>query len=246
MSQRVPIWKRRRFKFPNIAGFIRRHDKWFTTLGALIVFLTFITREGLREMARDSANSLKAGQSEYYLEKQIAAMTFQLAQVRAWTDVTGRRTLGVTVQELKEASYKQRLNMDSARIETLVMRLQSMIMGIQDLDDSERIPGATKIGEIITQVQTQARLLPMAASTNWEASSDLVAIEKKSLELEQETDDLGTNLVSKEQAQSFRDSDARDYFDEISYVLYIVGWTLALVARLVGDREPSSETWTGA
>ncbi|MGA8367534.1 MAG: hypothetical protein ACLQMT_09915 [Candidatus Acidiferrales bacterium] len=242
MKKRKPVWRKRRIKLPNFGGFMRRHNKMLTVLGACIVFLTFITKEGLTELARQWSNSLESGEEAYYNEKQISDMAVEIGEIHAQGEATWRRLYGAKPEALLRVSHGERLRIDGARLRALIMRLRSMAVGIQELQDPQRIPGAEQLLDITDETVAQLDLLPEAAgSTSLGDSPELLAIEGKTAELQNRTDTLGDQLVSEEQQQSLAYENAYELFFEISYLLYALGWALALVGRLYADREPGLE-----
>ena len=61
MKERIPIWRKGMRKRPSFRRFVRSHDKILTVVGAQIVFMTFLVREGLREMYKESSVLLETG-----------------------------------------------------------------------------------------------------------------------------------------------------------------------------------------
>ena len=118
------------------------------------------------------------------------------------------------------------------------MRGRALLHGMAELEDADRIPAAKQAGAIVDTAAAQSDLISKLMHQNEgpQTTSSLTAIETKTGQLESEISSLGDGLLSKEQQQMFLYQDASEGFDEISYVLYALGWGLALAARLYGDQ----------
>lgn len=48
--------------------YVTKHQRWLTFIGAFIVFVTFITKEGLSDRWRDTAEQMNSARAEYFME----------------------------------------------------------------------------------------------------------------------------------------------------------------------------------
>lgn len=80
--ERIAIWKRALGKQPKGIGFLRRHGRVLPYLGALIVFLTFVTKEGLGEHWRRFAEAIDAAQNRYSAQVDAQYLRQYLEEIR--------------------------------------------------------------------------------------------------------------------------------------------------------------------
>lgn len=83
--KRIPVWKKAQRKERDGAGISRRHSHLLPYLGALIVFLTFVIKEGLGEHWRRFAETIDAAQYRYSARIQMRNMTQSLEEIRLET-----------------------------------------------------------------------------------------------------------------------------------------------------------------
>ena len=233
MKTRVPVWKhslRNRFK---LRGFFRRHNKVLTIKGAIIVFLTFSVKEELRDKAREWGESLRTGEESYFMQRQLAAMTVELSQIHMQTGVAAKRLLGVSPADLSQGTFNDRITLDAAQLEALVMRERSLLFSMKELPDKERRPDAKAVGELVDTAADEAqKLTNIHGGPGIEDSPDLKAVEAKMAGLQKDANDLGSKVILEVTEQRIAFDEEYESLDALSYVLYVVGWGLALVGKL--------------
>jgi hypothetical protein len=77
MKTRVPLWKKSVGPKHDIGGFFRSNDRILSILGAIIVFFTFIVREGARERFKDIADSRRGAQKDYLSSEKLVNLGVQ-------------------------------------------------------------------------------------------------------------------------------------------------------------------------
>ncbi len=80
--ERIAIWKKALGKEPEGVGFLRRHGRLLPYLGALIVFLTFVVKEGLGEHWRRFAETIDSAQNRYSAQVDARNMREYLEDIR--------------------------------------------------------------------------------------------------------------------------------------------------------------------
>jgi hypothetical protein len=72
--KRVKITRPAKPKGEQLPGttFYIRHDRFFTLLGSVIIFVTFVAKEGVAEKLKDSVSSMEAAESLSILRRDIA------------------------------------------------------------------------------------------------------------------------------------------------------------------------------
>jgi hypothetical protein len=237
MSTRVAVWKKGLPKRFTLRGFIRRHNSVLTITGAIIVFLTFTVKEELRDKAREWSESSRQGLATYFLEQQLAPLTAELNGIRLQTGISARRSLGVKSADIAQSSYTDRINIDAGLLEGLVMRGAAMLFSMKELPDKERRPDAIAAGNLVDTADDEIKKLTNIHGSPGEDPAELKAIEAKTNELEKDAEELGHKVVSEVQEQGTVFDEAYESLDFLSYVLYAVGWGLALVGKLYGGGE---------
>jgi hypothetical protein len=64
MTSYMSTLKSMRFRFRH---FVKKHERWFTFIGALIVFLTFVVKEELGDRSRELASAINEGETLYII-----------------------------------------------------------------------------------------------------------------------------------------------------------------------------------
>jgi hypothetical protein len=236
MSARVAVWKKGLPKRFTLKGFIRRHNNVLTITGAIIVFLTFTVKEELRDKAREWGESSRQGLATYFLEQQLAPLTAQLNGIRLQTGISARRSLGVSPTDIAQSNYTDRIAVDAGLLQGLVMRGAAILVSMKELPDKERRPDAIAAGNLVDTADDELKKLTNIKGSSGE-STELKAIEAKTNELEKDAEELGHKVVSEVQEQGTMFDEAYESLDVLSYVLYAVGWGLALVGKLYGGGE---------
>ncbi len=225
---------------PSFRRFVRSHDKILTVVGALIVFMTFLVREGLREMYKESSASLETGINAYEIQCQLGDMAQVLASVQAQTDISWRRLYGVDTSNINRASLTDRINADKVRLASMMRRLGSLAHALVEAPYEERIPIGKQLGNLLEQVEAQNALISRV-SPDEKASDKLDAIETKTKELQEKSETLSDKAISLGLQYSTSFSEARDVADEFSYILYALGWGLTLIGKLFGNGPVAGE-----
>jgi hypothetical protein len=62
-------------------NYVSRHSRLLIFVGALIVFVTFLVKEGLRERLKDLVDSIDTAQSVFVAERENQQMSQRLAEI---------------------------------------------------------------------------------------------------------------------------------------------------------------------
>jgi hypothetical protein len=73
-------FRSRLFRFKR---FVRRHERWFTFVGAFIVIMTFVAKEGLGERWKQRADSINMAEYIYALEQDTTTLVNKTEEIRA-------------------------------------------------------------------------------------------------------------------------------------------------------------------
>lgn len=66
-----------------VKRFIHRHDRLLSTLGALIIFFTFLAREGFRDELKELVDSIDAARSVFLIRSDNLDIAEQIAHLQA-------------------------------------------------------------------------------------------------------------------------------------------------------------------
>jgi hypothetical protein len=239
VKQRVPVWKKGLRSHFSLKDFIRRHNKVMTIAGAIIVVLTFTVKEELRDKAREWSETSRLGVASYFLEQQLAPITAQLSEIRLQTGISARRSLGVSPADISQSTYSDRINVDAALLQALVMRGAAILFSMKELPDKERRPDAIAAGGLVDSADDELKKLANIHGGPGEAPPELKAVEEKTKELEKDADEIGHRVVSEVQEHEISMEESYQSLDALGYILYVVGWGLALIGKLYSGGEPA-------
>src|SRR5882672_6760922 len=92
----------------DLSLFFRRHNRLLTFAGALIVFVTFLVKEGKRESLKDLADSVDAAESVFVIRSDSFTTPVQLARMEEKIDEIGRvqyRDSKIKDMDMKEMRF---------------------------------------------------------------------------------------------------------------------------------------------
>src|SRR5437899_2825534 len=73
--------KQRETRQSSFRTFVSRHSKLLIFVGALIVFVTYLVKEGLRERLKDLVDSVDKAQSAFVAERENQQLSQRLAEI---------------------------------------------------------------------------------------------------------------------------------------------------------------------
>ena len=76
-------------------NFLRRHSRILTVLGALIVFVTFVVKEGLRDRGKDLLASVESAQTTFVMRSDVEDLRLQLRSLQRSIRTTGGESMEV-------------------------------------------------------------------------------------------------------------------------------------------------------
>jgi hypothetical protein len=239
---------------PEAGGFlsrlIRKHSRLLIFLGALIVFITFIIREGLREHLKDLVDSIDSAQGVFVVEQENQQLSQALAELYRLDSATYTNVLThspnpgqITLQSVElhwQATYAaiQRLNTECAAARRLLIkvphekkqeddleRLQTRTDAVAN-DYKDFIPG----GDDQTQPELERKM-----NTIW-------AIEHKAFDLETNLQTFTASLLTQSLAIKNKNSEYFEASTWVSYLLYAIGWGMGLIGKLYGLEGVAEDT----
>ena len=236
----------------DLKSYFKRHNKLISFCGALIVFLTFIIKENLREEWQKTADSLD--QAEYFYAVQVSNSEIK-DYVRSldkpetsWDEIkasTDQRRGGTLPETIHKHSFDLRsvLAMDAA------LANGEILLDILPADDENRKTmsemkkaNATLRDEAKTYEATINESLSHASPTDmvdflFEDGLQGLRFQLEVTENEVKVNEWQSALL--QDAKRTRDENAKrsKYAGWLSAVLYTLGWGLSLAGRIYGGTE---------
>jgi hypothetical protein len=232
--------------------FIKDPKHWFPFIGAVVVFATFIVKEGVRDNLKDVVSSFENAQTTFTLRDQNVRMTTMMTEIRthvvalndkslpkmpvgvwrasqAYAGVEQtRETVELLGQSLETITpLAQKLPKDEERDTELV---ECMKLLAQTRDDY--LKTETVLKDILTRAQSSKRDLTkedeQRASS---AAGAYIAVEQQAAV---RIAALESGVLS--EAPKYREEQEHRYawWNKASYYLYSLGWGLGLVGKVYG------------
>ena len=225
----------------------KRHRDVITLIGALIVFYTYTFKEGIRDFHKEKAAELESA-GALYSTQSVALLNFTLLMDlsvkadRSDDPTPASGFVRAKPKGLNLALYSSQLFVTHAGV------LSDTIMGLcNKLPD--KVAGdlgreADALRDRVERLKSEeARLTRVAESSG----SDDVTLEATLLALTKQRQDAAKtsmDLISfsgrvweKFKEMKAHEERATRFYDVLVYILYVVGWGLAILSRLYGGGE---------
>jgi len=203
-----------------VFDFTSRHRRLLPLVGAIVIFATFIIKEGVRDHLKELAETVDSAQSIFLIRKD---------NIR-------------TVHMLRSMQSLQRLSKPPISfIETLE---QDLLNDEQDIFEHGDINYSVirKLPDNSKLYEENRRILKATEEINMDRGGDsdrqyqerLKNAAAKSFALSDMASNLTTKVIS---AASERAESAKRWYDRFtwtSYVFYTIGWSLAFLGKAVG------------
>lgn len=216
-----------------------RHRRFLTFLGALIVFTTFIVKEGLREQLKDLASSIDSAESVFVIRNDGNATVRWLQRLQEQIDWIAEKI------KLKGTTYSgdmiERAHSSSEIIGQVHESLTTSLDNISRL--IEKIPHQEASKSEVEKLQKELQELrdhrtAFELAFNREPSMDLVwklgALLVSTQKLSDEIRDLARDVLENAEKARVRRERVVSITTWASYALYTLGWGLGLLGRIYG------------
>jgi hypothetical protein len=218
--------------------FFGKHRRLVTFIGALIVFVTFVIKDGLREQLKDLVSSIDSAESVFAIRNDTATTAMWLQRLQEQVDWIAEKI------KLKGTSYSgdmvERMHSSLEIINEVHESLDVSLGNISQL--LEKVPGQQQnekkhkeIEDRLRDLREQREALLMIftrepMSILWKIAPLLSETQKASDDTRQFAKDVLAE-ATKERKQRERVVNATTW---TSYVLYTLGWGLGLAGRVYG------------
>jgi hypothetical protein len=227
----------------------RKRDA-LTLYGALIVFVTFVVKEGIRDFMRDNVSSLDAVEIAYFTHAQnlgtfdlVADLSFKVNAISDAVLPPSRDFVRANRKEIESAVFASQMS---------VTQTKMLFQFVNDLVG--KLPNSEK------DIKREARELDRRLETVSDNEDTLVHI-LKDPKSDDGTDNKALHDLAKEEHVAeqlnadiitFSDRVFRTFRERkrdaqrvvnvstwVSYALFTLGWGLALIGRLYGVESPA-------
>ena len=236
----------------SVGRFIKKHKRWFTFVGAFVVFATFVTKEVVRDNLKDVVSAFENAQTTFALRDQNARMTTMITEIRTRVVALNDKSLpkmplgvwrvsqayaGVeqtreTIQLLGQSldivtPLAQKLPKDEKRDVELVECTKLI-----DQTRDDYLKAQTVLKDVLTRAQSSKRDLTKEDEQRAESvAGAYIAVEQQAAD---RISALESGVLS--EAPKYREEQERRYawWNKWSYYLYSLGWGLGLIGKIYG------------
>lgn len=214
-----------------------RRGRLLTLLGALIVFLTFVVKDAIREQVKDTVDALQAADYQFVSTSENALNLSFATEILRTANAIFHRLTAAPSDSLEDSleDIQPNILQDIATLENLKRLI-------------EKLPGEeSSLRNSLQELEGRRRAL-VAGSDNLEkqAKSNKHPTEDEDDSMHDQLDSIGTesedllsdigklNGQALDRLTEIRRSEEQKYhrYTLMSYLLYAIGWSLALFGRL--------------
>jgi hypothetical protein len=129
------VRRKQRFK-----QFVKTHERWFTFAGALIVFLTFVVKEGFLDSWKETGAVIDTAQSVYSLNLHMSTLVQRSNTVISAASSQGFNQSDVTSKDDSDTSVSAHDSIDRTKAEVdSILVLAERIDNKNDIKDLEKL-----------------------------------------------------------------------------------------------------------
>jgi ABC-type Na+ efflux pump permease subunit len=234
-----------------IKRFLRKRDRLLTVIGAIIVFVMFMVREGAREHLKEVADTVAAAESSYALSETIESA------VDADVNLEFKEAAKAVIQETnnpavlfnRRAAYARIMAKTLPLAPRYLIRLQYSLKELADVADVLKDADGLK-----SHVREESRLLKvleddydklprmtveeMHDSKNEEKATEaiqgFITMSGTFMTFTLNLDPLHHDVLAEAERQKQQAETWFKWCTWGSYVLYSIGWALGLVGKIFG------------
>jgi len=245
--------------------FVITHDRLLTFLGALVVLITFVLKEGVRDHVKDRVDDVRAAINAYEIRSDLQLdseeITAEEAELLKFYDrtksMTAAQLLGYNGAVAEHCQRIQALLSKTVRAQNDVSDLANALPPNDELNRSEKEdadqlkrfrqevvstdadaagPEISNLGpEFIQYTNDQVKLLAINTRTKANKLGEDVPLRAQLVWVHGKQTALYAREIVENEEKQYR------HATWASYVLYTIGWGLGLFARLFGVSSTSGE-----
>ena len=241
MEKQLELSKEWTTKRLNLGRLLKAHNLLVTFIGAVIVFVTFVVKEGIRDYWKDTSATIDSALGAYYVRDQINALGIKIDNVSKAVDLV-QTTLGDGPKRIEYISdlarfvfMTNKFDQDSARWRLYMENLSRLAA---EMPLAERDQAEDKIAVLSKNIEAfrknSTRISDLLDTNGKEAFCQLGKVEMEWRNLADEVYSLSYD-VSQEARQVRENSKERyERWNFASYFFYSLGWGIGLLGRIYG------------
>jgi hypothetical protein len=221
--------------------FVNRHNRFFTFAGAVIVFFTFVIKDGLHERWKSQAGSLDMAQYFYAVRHDTTSANADLGYLRG--ELAKLKQIVVQGGSLPLANGDDLMLQNIGRLSGLADDVDASLSNLdilmgklanQQNNEAELKGLDTRLGKLRNDLSQLVYQVTKGAGSD---RSD-IAVQKEgavvgfAVDLQRDSEAFVTKVLKQAEETRKRNERKTEYSWWISAVLYGIGWGLGLVARL--------------
>jgi hypothetical protein len=243
LSEQLKLAKDWVAKEPRLKTILTKHHRTLTLLGALIVFITFVVKDGLRERLKDLVSSIESAQNVFAIRNDTAITSTWLQRLQEQVDWVAEKI------KLRGTSYAgDVVEQTHSSLEITNEVHESLAVSLGNISSlMEKVPGQRDnearyedLNKELTNLREQHDVLAQLFVRQpmdivWKIAPLLNDTQKASDETRALAKDV---LATASEARKKREK-MMNFVTWLSYVLYTLGWGLGFAGRLYGVNDLS-------
>jgi hypothetical protein len=146
---RKALWERRTFGLQTIRTFIGQPNRWLVFVGALIVFMTFVLKEGYREDLKDGTQALAAARLNFVDSQRHQQLINEMEKLRV--AIARGSSDGVAAGQAQKSNQSGNDTIEDSQTVNAVARTLSLLHELVDKvklgDEPTNYVAETNLGE---------------------------------------------------------------------------------------------------
>jgi hypothetical protein len=211
--------------------FTRKHDRLLSVIGAIIIFITFLVREAIRDDLKELVNSIDAAEGVFMIRSDSRDVAEEIEYVRAY--LTDRR-IGLLVQRSPRAYYRGLI----AELDSSLHLLAKVPHGGEfNTEAKDLLAKSDKVGD---EMLYPLPPLPDNPPTPAQKAAETVIVEaetkswREAVLLDRQVRDFSTRVLTLARQVEATEEDHYRLSKWASFILFAIGSGLALIGKIVG------------
>jgi endonuclease IV len=212
-------------------SFFKRHSKSISIFGALLVFVTFVSKEAKREGLKELIDSLNATESSFLTRSDIADIRHQVNLLES--DVT---ELSNKLDPKERKGIDKILHSKEFEFSTIELECSDLFERIQHLNS--QLPNSSLHQEELDDLKDAMDRHEKDIASAMQANQENFESEIRDYILFfAHLHDVAYNILKEAEKEKAIEEHRYKIWTWTSYILYTVGWLLALAGRLFGAED---------
>jgi hypothetical protein len=217
-----------------IRSFVRRHTRLLELLGLLVVFITFVIKDGIRDQLKDRVSTLATSEASFLIRREISTVSHKIDELKPiafeGTDDPYRLTEIEAREEIKR--LKDSVSVYTSRTWFLIDTIPNNDALKKRISDINRRVDDF-VGEAAT-AEAEAEAGTGPPTTNGMVSGKTVLTMAKGRSIQEEIEDFQWDVFAAADKAAVAAEGRYKVATRTSWMFYGLGWLLTFSARLLG------------